>query len=149
MKNMKYTKVIIILLAIAVAMTIYVTFNSNGSGNLTKAIIQKAKSDETIRMSAIAPFEWDRAYIIEDPYISGEALNKLVGTNININDPLVDIKRRIIFINDNKLAYDYVYDWREISFTPLGASFDKAFDRFLVEQNGAVIKLRWIPDDVE
>ena len=49
-----------------------------------------------IYLADITPFEWDKAYIIEDSYVGGESLDKIVNTKCNLQRLNTDWKKRIV-----------------------------------------------------
>lgn len=72
------------------------------------------------KFSELTPFDWDKAFILEDPFYDQEKIDEIVGVNCNLNRLETDINRRIVFVNDGKFVFDYIYDVREYRYSPSG-----------------------------
>lgn len=102
---------------------------------INKNIEVASKADSSVYLSEVTPFDWDKAFLIEDSYVGGEALDKIVGVKCNLKRSDVDSIKRIVFIKDNKFVYDYLYNWTEITFSPLGITVDKEHCKFSIEKD--------------
>lgn len=136
MKNKKK-----LLLIFSIVCFIFIIFYFYYKSDFTLAINHNirvaSEANRYLYLSDITPFDWDEAFIIEDPYIGGEALDKLIGVKCNLKRSDFDSTRRIVFINDKKFVYDYMYKWSQIEFRPLGITVNKNSCKFIVEKTGS------------
>ncbi len=127
-----------IVLIIGVLVSFFIINNllrSDFNSVITKNIEVASKSHGNIYLSEMTPFDWDKAFIIEDSYVGGEALDKIVGVKCNLKRSDVDSIKRIIFIKDKKFVHDYLYNWTEITFSPLGIVVDREHCKFSIEND--------------
>lgn len=89
---------------------------SNNTKIIEQNIIKLKNENRTAKFSDITPFVWDKAFIIKDPFLNEEALDRIVGVKCNLDRLETDIKRRIIFVNEGKFVFDYIYDIREFMY---------------------------------
>lgn len=96
-----------------------------------------------INLNNIFKFQWDKAYFVENPGFSGSELSTKLGIKCDIN-PLDrnESVLRVIFINNNKIAYDYKYDSRFIEFKPLNSFIDKENAIFIINKKEGPIELK-------
>ncbi|OXM13373.1 hypothetical protein [Paenibacillus herberti] len=88
--------------------------NTNDKSKIIEQNISELNNTNIIaKFSDITPFDWDKAFIIEDPFLYEEAIDKLVGAKCNLDRLETDIKRRIVFVNEGKFVFDYIYDIRD------------------------------------
>ncbi|ASA25990.1 hypothetical protein [Paenibacillus donghaensis] len=117
-KNILILAVLVGLISIGY-LAFLLTTNENTS-NSTKIIEQnivKLKNENsTAKFADITPFVWDKAFIIKDPFLDEEALDRIVGVKCNLDRLETDIKRRIIFVNEGEFVFDYIYDIREFMY---------------------------------
>lgn len=112
---------------------------------MNKRIFSAAEGSKYIKLSDITPFEWDKAYIIEDSYSGGENLDKIVGVECGLQRLNVDWKKSIVFIRDNQFVFDYIYSSTKIMFLDLGKSIGKTECNFVITRNeNEVITLKLV-----
>ena len=133
MNRKKITFTILVITIVLSVCFIYYIVKLNDTTTINSNIKNAAKTIEYLYLSDITPFDWDEAFIIEDPYIGGDALDKIVGVKCGLKRSDIDSTRRIIFIKDKKFVYDYIYRWSDITFIPLGIVIDKEHCKFEVK----------------
>lgn len=89
----------------------------NFSETIEQNIVKLKDTNRTVQFADLTPFVWDRAYILEDPFLNGEAIDKIVGVKCNLDRLETDMKRRIIFVNEGKFVFDYIFDISRFWFT--------------------------------
>ncbi|WP_338554599.1 hypothetical protein [Paenibacillus sp. KS-LC4] len=120
----KTIAVLLSILLIAIAATVIFLIRFEGIPENTKIINQnilKLKGENrSTPFSDVIPFAWDRAYILEDPYYDGEAIDKIVGAETHLDRLETEVRRRIVFVNQGKFVYDYIYGIGDFTFKPFG-----------------------------
>jgi hypothetical protein len=83
------------------------------------------KKDE-ITLNNIFIFNWNKAYIVNGPELSGDDLDEILGVDCNLL-PLDNTSHvlRIVFIYNNKFVHDFAYDSTFIQFLPNNEYFYK------------------------
>ena len=111
-------KIIILatLLTLGLLLVIYKFWILDFTRIIDKNIEIASKTKSYLYLSEVTPFEWDKAFFIEDPYIGGEALDKIVGVKCNLKRTDTETVRRIIFIKAEIFVHDYKYQWTDIVF---------------------------------
>jgi hypothetical protein len=133
---MSKKKVILIILSVVILFVIvYILRISNFTRIIDNNIEIASKTKGYLYLSEVTPFDWDKAFFIEDPYIGGDALDKIVGVECNLKRTETEAIRRIVFIKDKKFVYDYHYQWTNIIFSPLGIVADRENCKFMVEKS--------------
>ena len=102
---------------------------------IDKNIEIASKTKDYLYLSEVTPFEWDKAFFITDPYIGGEALDKIVGVKCNLKRTDTEAIRRIVFTKNKKFVYDYKYQWTDIVFSPLRLVVAKENCKFNIEKS--------------
>jgi hypothetical protein len=51
---------------------------------MNKRLFSALERTTYIKLSDMTPFEWDKAYLIEDSYIGGEYLDKIIGVECGL-----------------------------------------------------------------
>ncbi|MBQ7821277.1 MAG: hypothetical protein IJ391_03240 [Clostridia bacterium] len=102
-----------IILFIVFVIFAVIVFKDNGDEHYTKKI-KSLKPGESITVSEIFDFEFDRAYVFDEPYIPGEHLAEIYNLDISIDegkvDSVTDNCGRIVFVDKNgEYIYHYVY----------------------------------------
>ncbi|WP_442602861.1 hypothetical protein [Paenibacillus sp. KN14-4R] len=108
--------------------------NSNSTKIIEQNIVKLKNENRTAKFADITPFVWDKAFIIEDPFLNEEALDRIVGAKCNLDRLETDIKRRIIFVNEGKFVFDYIYDIRDFMYKYVGTTVLTKSSSILVEK---------------
>lgn len=135
MKNKKKLP-FLLLIASIILISFFIYLKSDYTLSINSNIKAALKTNRYLYLSDITPFDWDEAFIIEDPYIGGEALDKLIGVDCNLKRSDFDSIRRIVFTKEREFVYDYQYKWSHIQFSPLGITVEKDNCKFIVEESG-------------
>ncbi|SFE67651.1 hypothetical protein SAMN04487969_10575 [Paenibacillus algorifonticola] len=108
--------------AIVVLMFLLVAINQapNTTDIMNQNIIKLKNETHPTAFSAITPFIWDKAFILEDPYYNGETIDEIVGATTHLNRIETEMKRRIVFVHQGEFVFDYIYNIREFAFRPFG-----------------------------
>lgn len=134
---MKKKKIIFAILSIlGLCLAIYKFWILDFTRIIDNNIELASKTKSYLYLSEVTPFEWDKAFLIGDPYIGGEALDKIVGVKCNLKGTDTEAIRRIVFIKDKKFVYDYKYQWTDMVFSPSGIVVGKENCKFdIVKSN--------------
>ena len=83
------------------------------------SLIEKSK---TLTISDVFDFDFDKAYISDAIYGDEEYFLKELNVNTSINIPTLEsgVHNRILFIKDDMIIYDFVYEMYEIPFDEKG-----------------------------
>lgn len=130
----RFIYIFFIICFFVIIISVYNFYKTDYKSVINRNIEAATKANSVIYLCEATPFDWDKAYLIEDSYVGGEALDKIVGVKCNLKRSDVDSVKRIIFIKNNKFVYDYLYDWTDISFSPLGITVDREHCKFNVEK---------------
>ena len=78
----------------------------------------KSFDQEKIKLNEIFDFEWDSAFVQDDANESQKSLNEKLGfeANISILDVWWGFPKRIIFISNNEVVFEFKYDLNYLSF---------------------------------
>jgi hypothetical protein len=140
MKHKREKSIFIVIITTIVVIAICIFFYNikyNFTSIMNKNIENASEKGQFLYLSNVTPFEWDKAFVLEDPYIGGDAIDKIVGVKCNVKRIDVDFIRRIVFVKDNKFIYDFLYNYTDISFTPLGIIIDKDDCKFRIEKSNS------------
>lgn len=84
-----------------------------GSQKYTDRLLKRLKSDEVFQVRDIFDFEFDRAYVMKDNYISGADFAEEYDLDISIDEvgkTSAEIQRRIVFVDaEGKYVFEYQY----------------------------------------
>lgn len=136
-KKVKLIMVAILLLGIAYIVYGIIHFNDIYD-TLTNGIAN-SENDSVISLKDYTKFKWDEAYIFKDPYISGEGIDRMVGFKTGLKRNNSDFHRRIVFIRNNKVVYDYTYMISRIEFK--SSIIIDYKDTFKVKKKGKLVQL--------
>ena len=77
-------------------------------GNMLWHITQR----DIFPLRGMTDFEWDYAIFVDNSELYGEDLGILTGFDFSDNDiyPILDNEMRIIFIRENEIYYDFIFD---------------------------------------
>lgn len=93
-------------------------FDENISNLFTETLLCKLKSDESFQVKDVFDFEFDRAYVIGDPYISGKTFVEKYHLNLSINQvekTSSKTQKRIVFVDkDGNYIFCYQYSSEEL-----------------------------------
>ena len=84
MNNKRYLFFIFIFLLIGICSFVYNTINPYKSRTISSNIKKIATTTNYLYLNKVTSFDWDKAFILEDPYIGGDALDKIVGVKCNL-----------------------------------------------------------------
>ncbi|CAM4425038.1 hypothetical protein [Paenibacillus tarimensis] len=115
-----------LLLMLLILLIGYLTLSNDSdrdkgiSSQIEENIALLAHEGREAKLSDLVPFDWDTAYILEDPFSNREAIDAIVGAACGLDRLEVDWKRRITFVEGGECVYDYSYDMRSFTFEPFG-----------------------------
>lgn len=93
--------------------------------NSIEKIVKKSKTDE-IDFKEIFEFDWDRGYIAQKSnLVEDEKFCESIDQNKEIAYDEKDGLKFIVFLKGDKIVYDYVYIFNNISFMPEGEFFTR------------------------
>jgi len=125
------------------------TLPYNGDEWQYRHIKSVAKPGQTIHLSfeGIFPFNWDKAYIVEDATIDSEDLAEKLGV---ADDAVASYERdvvdaRIIFLYQDIVVCDFFYDRYFLQFEPKDSFFTSEDDTFKVSKEGSALVLTHAP----
>ena len=130
---------------ITAAVTLMVVF-TRSSAVISRNISRVSEKNGTIVLSKATPFDWDKAYILEGPYMGGEQIDEITGVKCGLKRTEFEQIRRIVFIKDRTFVFDYQYSISKIYITPAGIVVDKNNCSFLSSIYFNGIKLTAIHD---
>ncbi|WP_341281097.1 hypothetical protein [Paenibacillus sp. FSL H8-0537] len=112
----------VLIIAIAALAFFLITFETipENTKIINQNMLKLKGENRSTPFSDVTPFVWDRAYILEDPYYDGGAIDKIVGAETNLKRLETEVRRRIVFVNQGKFVYDYIYNISEFTFRPFG-----------------------------
>ena len=119
MKKKNRLTILFVVLFIGIISAGYLFFNfeeDKYTKIIRQNIIKLKEENRTAKFAEIIPFEWDKAFVIEDPYASNKAIEEIVGVKTNLDRFETELFRRIIFLNKGKFIFDYVYDKRKFRY---------------------------------
>ena len=118
---------IILALLVFLVLLVFVVINSTGlkkDENYSAMLVSVLKEQEAISVQDVFSFEFHRAYVFNDCYISGEGFVKKYNLNISINDVKSGVSeniQRIVFVNESgNFVYEFKCDNNEVSFPETG-----------------------------
>ncbi|WP_341281096.1 hypothetical protein [Paenibacillus sp. FSL H8-0537] len=83
--------------------------------------MMKLKEDNrSVPFTELTPFVWDKAYVLDNPFYNGQAIDEIVGVTTHLDRLETDHRRRIVFVNQGKFVYDYIYDFSAFTYKPFG-----------------------------
>ncbi len=116
MRVIKKIKILISLLCVVLVLITGCNYPQQAEKNYTLQFCQKLDAGETFLLSNVFDFDFDKAFVISEIYSKQNDLLTLYNltTVVNIDDITNDINRRILFIKDNTVVYDYVYSINDL-----------------------------------
>jgi hypothetical protein len=125
------------------------TLPYNGDEWQYRHIKSVAKAGQTIDLSfeGVFPFNWDKAYIVEDATIDREVLAEKLGVE---DDAVASYERdvvdaRIIFLYQDIVVCDFFYDRYYLQFEPKDIFFTNEDAAFKVSKKGSALVLTHNP----
>jgi hypothetical protein len=133
-KTLKITMICVLsfiglLIICGVAYFIYTEINYKnrtyyGEKKYYEILEAAASKQKEMTLKDIFGFKWDKAFIVDGPYMSGKELAGIscIECDLGRIDPSTPM-RRIVFINEERFAYDFKYDSSFIKFEPTNSYF--------------------------
>lgn len=110
MFNKTFGKIIVKCIPIIIIGVLLIKFFT--APDITAMLYKASEENNSVQLTSVTDFPWDRAYIMNEPY---ERI-PYFGFETDLERLETDTARRIIFLDKNKVAYDYVYDIWSIGF---------------------------------
>lgn len=93
--------------------------NSNANIDYTDKMITMLNENSEIKVKDVFQFDFDRAYVFNDCYISGEGFSERYNLDISIDEVESGVQeyiRRIVFVDDNgDFVYEFQYDATQLN----------------------------------
>lgn len=117
---MKIKGILIIIIAVLllVGVASLIIYNATKAPDYNKRLISEMEDAEMITLKTVFSFDFHKAYVIDDPYISGEDFAKQHGLNISISQVKSGTSeniQRIVFVDDlGHFVYEFKCDSGEV-----------------------------------
>ncbi len=134
----------IVLVLVAIGILYIGIFSRNkekASDQIKERLINFQKENNEFIMEDITPFNWDRAYVVDKPFIGEEHLDKILGIDTNLKRLDIDRLRRIVFIENDEVVYDFVYLITEFNFSDVFGEVRKE-DIFMCIKNNEIYTVK-------
>lgn len=133
-------------IAFSIAIAVLVVLFNRPSAVISRNISRDSRKNGIVVLAKITPFDWDKAYILETPYMGGEQIDKIVGVECNLKRTDFEQIRRIVFIKDQTFVFDYQYNTSNMYITPAGIVVDKNNCSFVSSDYYNGVKLTTLRD---
>lgn len=117
----------LIFASLLVAFLTFVILNvfcTNKKENYSEKLKNMLSEQKTIKVSDVFPFEFEKAYVFDDPYISGDGFSKKYSLDISIqqvDSGVTESIQRIVFVDENgSYVYEFNCDIEDIIISELG-----------------------------
>lgn len=108
----------VIVILIGSISVVFINRKTRNEINYSAVLIEKLNLQQQIVVKDIFDFEFDRAYVFKDCYLSGEGFSKAYNLNISINQVPAGSQEyigRIVFVDDlGNFIFEYQYDKNEL-----------------------------------
>ena len=94
-------------------------YDYDGAKIYEDSLVEALKESDTITVEEVFDFEFSRAFLIEDTYLSGDSFAKKYGLDISVEEMMENNHencRRIVFVDDTG---EFVYEFRFLYGEPL------------------------------
>ena len=112
------TLICAIAILIASATAIFLILRNKNQINYSKVLVDKLSLQQQVSVKDIFAFNFSRAYVFKDSYISGEELAKAHKLNISINQVYNTHQEyigRIVFVDESgNFVFEYQYNKNEL-----------------------------------
>ncbi len=111
---MKIKGILIIIVAalLLVGLASLIIYGVTKTPNYNKRLVSEMEDAELITLKTVFSFDFHKAYVIDDPYISGEDFAKTHGLNISISQVKAGTSeniQRIVFVDS---LGNFVYEFK-------------------------------------
>ena len=119
--------------------SIFLAYPPLGEENVAsyQKLVQISNNNTTLKLEDVFTFEWDKAYILSDKDEAYEKLNKIIHDDLGALDR-TENHLEIVFVSDNKLVNEFIYDADFIRFFPLDCFVEKGALFHIKKSNGIV-----------
>ncbi len=122
--ELKFKKLLVFIplfaIVIVVILNLSLTFNINDSLHYTNILIDIFDEQQKVRVNDVFAFNFDRAYIFNDCYISGEGFTERYNLKLSIEEVDAGVSEnihRIVFVDKNgDFIFEYKCDANQVSF---------------------------------
>lgn len=92
------------------------------SNDYYEKMLLLSETSSELEMKEVFSFEFDKAYVANEPYGDEKYFLKKLDVDTAINIPTLETgaHSRILFIKDNRIIYDFVYEMGKISISEVG-----------------------------
>lgn len=121
------------------------SFSDGNSEEYCDMIISKLQVQDSIRVDEVFEFEFDRAYVFNDCYISGKGFADRYDLNIDISEVEPGVSeniRRIVFVDANgKFVFEFKYTTENLLFEEGVVIYPETTIRRVGDESGNPISL--------
>lgn len=109
---------LLVLLGV-ICLCVHIIINNNKSDQdiYYKKMISLSETSGKVNMSDVFDFEFDKAYVANEPYADEKYFLEKLGVSSALDIPTLESGGfgRILFIKNNEVIYDFIFEVTEIS----------------------------------
>ncbi len=131
--------IVLFFLLLIILFSIYKEERYLDSNDYYERMLLSLETSSELKMKDVFEFEFDKAYVAYETYGDEKYFLKELNVDTNVDIPILEsgAQNRILFINDDKIIYDFIYEMSEICIPETGIWVVQDTTLILTQQNSS------------